>query len=92
MPRHPLSLKTLLSLLAIAAAFLAGAESNRRFQQPVIVKGPTVGGGAASLDTLKMPDGTTWFRPVYDGPLHERLTLPGDHGETITIAPPRQPE
>jgi hypothetical protein len=91
MPRHQLSLKSLLSLLAIAAAFFLGAEWNRRSQQPVIVKGPRVGGGTASLDTLKLPDGTTWFRVVYNGPLHGRLTVPGNHGETITITPP-QPE
>lgn len=92
MPRLQLSFKTALWLLAVAAAALAGVEWNRRFQQPVIIRGPRMGGGTASLDTLKMPDGTTWFRVVYNGPLKERLTLRGDKGETITIAPPLQPE
>jgi hypothetical protein len=92
MPSPQLNLKTALWLLAVAAAALAGAEWNRRFQQPHVVRGPRMGGGTASLDTLKMSDGTTWFRVVYDGPLKERLTMRGDQGETITIAPPLPPE
>jgi hypothetical protein len=92
MPRPQLSLKTLLWLMAVAAALFVGAEWNRRIQKPVILRGPRVGDGAASLDTLKMPDGTTWFRVVYDGTPQGRLTLPGDNGETITITPPPQGE
>jgi hypothetical protein len=87
-----LNLKTLLWLMAVAAAFSVGAEWNRRFQQPAILRGPRTGGGAASLDILKMPDGTTWFRVVYDGTPQGRLTLRGDNGETITVTPPPQPE
>ena len=87
--RHHLKLKSLLWLMAVAAAFLVGSEWNRRFQRPVIVKGPRVGGGAASLDTLTMPDGTTWFRVFLDGTPHERLTFRGDHGEIITVTPPQ---
>ena len=92
MHRPPLSWKTLLWLMAVAAASLVGAEWNRRFQQPVILKGPRIGGGAACLDTLKMPDGTTWFRVVDYGTSHSRLTLRGENGETITITPPPPPE
>lgn len=92
MTRPQLSFKTLFWLAAVAAAFLVGADWNRRFQQPVIHRGPRIDGGAASLDTLKMPDGTTWFRVFFEGAPQERLTFRGDNGETITVTPPPRPE
>ena len=92
MARPQFTSKRLLWPLAVAAAFLLGAEWNRRYQQPVILRGPKLGDGTASLDTLKMSDGTTWFRVVFNGTPQGRLTLPGAHGETITITPPPQPE
>jgi hypothetical protein len=92
MTRSQLGLKALMWLMVVAAAFLAGAEWNRRSQCPVIQRGPRIGDGSASLDTLKMPDGTKWFRVIFDGTSQGRLTLPGDNGETITITPPPQAE
>jgi hypothetical protein len=92
MTRPQSNLKTLLWLMAVAAAFLIGADWNRRFREPVTHRGPRMDGGAASLDTLKMPDGTTWFRVFFNGVSQERLTFRGDNGETITITPPPEAE
>lgn len=85
MPRPQFTLRAL--LVAMLAAFFGGMAVQRHVGTPVIHHGALLGsmGSASGVDTLTLPDGTLWFRPVYRGRPQGMHTFEGEHGEKITI-------
>ncbi|HET6882221.1 MAG TPA: hypothetical protein VFI31_18800 [Pirellulales bacterium] len=87
MRRAQFTLKTLLWLMALVAAFFGGMAIQRHIGRPAIDHGMMLGtmSHASGVDTLRLPDGTVWFRPVYRGKPQGTHTFGGEHGETITV-------
>ncbi|HEV2380931.1 MAG TPA: hypothetical protein VG206_14215 [Terriglobia bacterium] len=61
MRRPQFSLKTLLWLMALVAAFLGGMALQKRLDRPTIRR---MMGPAVMTDFIEMPDGTVWARTV----------------------------
>ena len=88
MKRPQFRFSTLLWIIAAVACWFGGMAVQRKLDRPpVIERGPMLGGlgSATGVDTLTMPDGTRWFRPVYRGRPMGRLIFGGEHGEKITV-------
>ena len=86
MPRPQFTLRSLLVAMLVVWAFFAGAAWQRE-TPPKILSGVMCGSGSSysGVDTLIMPDGTKWFRVVYEGEPDGTLVFPGANGERITV-------
>jgi hypothetical protein len=92
--RFQFSLRALLVVMLVAAAFFAGMVVQRRLVTPLSILRPSVLGNNESngnIEILEMPDGTRWFRATYSGTPSGFMRFPGDHGESITISTRPQP-
>lgn len=84
MPRRQFSMRTLLWLTVVVAAFFGGSAWQQRRDRPSIQGFGSTDG--THVERLTMPDGTTCFRIVRMPT--GKLTFSGDHGESITVDPP----
>ena len=86
--RPQFSLKTLLWLMAVVAAFFAGAAWQRRHEGTQsswdISSGSHASGDYLRIDRLTLPDGTRWFRPVRSG-TREHGFIFSENGVKITV-------
>ena len=88
MPRPQFTLKTILWLMLVVAAFFGGAEWHKRLGKPAftVFRGFSMGtlGSNSRIDRLVQSDGTQWIRIVYTGtpPTHEWR---GDNGEIVSV-------
>lgn len=91
MPRPQFSLRTMLWLTAVVAAFFGGAAWHQHFSEPAFTihrgrSGLGTLGSRSRLDYLLLPDGTEWFRVVYAGAPGTH-SFHGPNGEIISIKP-----
>ncbi|HET6880817.1 MAG TPA: hypothetical protein VFI31_11720 [Pirellulales bacterium] len=63
MRRPQFSLKTLLWLMAVVAAFCTGMIVQRELDRPVPVLLLQDPSQSMALETIELPDGSRWFRP-----------------------------
>jgi hypothetical protein len=64
MRRPQFSIKTMLWLMAVVAAFMGGMAMQRKFDEPVWRGSSVIPGNLGRIETLVMPDGTSWSRVV----------------------------
>lgn len=91
MHRPQFSLKAMLWLTAVVAAFFGGAAWHEHFSEPAFtihrgVAGLGTLGSRSRLDHLLLPDGSEWLRVVYTG-TRGTHSCHGPNGEIISIKP-----
>ena len=94
MPRPQFTLRALLVAMLVVGAFFGGMEWQRRAMRPVIFWERKAGdervGEYLRIDTLVLPDGTRWFRPVYGGTARRSITF-SEGGTKVSVEVPDRP-
>ncbi len=77
MPRPQFTLRALLVAMLVVGAFVGGAAWQRRTVGPAWEhkSGDEGAGEYLRIDTLVLPNGTRWFRPVYGGTTRRSITF-----------------